>query len=138
MAKSNSYAGVIDDWLGLLEAVERNPEVQPSLDTERQSLASVLKEVQDLKARQEELKALRQEITQKLSETVGRGKEVAIRVRSVVRGKVGPKSERLVHFKVAPLRKRPRKPEVVFVTKPADGEGATPGVSASPSSKPVA
>lgn len=137
MASINSHADVVTDWEGLLEAGERNPEVQPSIETERQSLRLSLTEVQGLKARQQELKALGQEVTQQLGAAVSRGKEVAIRLRSVVRGKIGPKSERLVHFRVAPLRRRPRKPASV---KTPDGEapGTGPVASASPPVQPVA
>jgi hypothetical protein len=110
MSSINSHPDIIRDWQGLLEAAERNPDVQASIEEERQSLVKSLAEVQAIKARQEQLTALRQEATQQLNAAVARGKEEAIRIRSVVRGKIGPKNERLVHFKVAPLRKRPRKP----------------------------
>lgn len=128
MASASSYADVIGDWAGLLEAVERNAEVQPSLETERQTLALQLTTVQELKARQDELTALRQEVTQRLREELGLGRDVAMRVRAVAKGKLGPKSERLVHFRVAPLRKRSRK--TVSVKQP-DGEGTVAGASPS-------
>lgn len=133
MASASSYADLIRDWVGLLEAVERNPEVQPSVEAERQTLTQKLAAAQELKARQDELTALRQEVTQRLQEELGLGKEVAMRVRAMAKGRLGPKSERLVHFRVAPLRKRSRKAVAV---KPPDGEGTVPG--ASPSAKPVA
>lgn len=123
MSSINSFADVVRDWEGLLEAVQRNPELQIPLEAERQILVQSLEEIQAIKARQDELGALRQEVTQQLKAAVTRGKEAAIRVRSVVRGKIGPKNERLVHFKVAPIRKRPRKP----VVKPPDGETPAPG-----------
>ncbi|HYU34673.1 MAG TPA: hypothetical protein VEW48_21180 [Thermoanaerobaculia bacterium] len=109
----NSQADVIRDWEGLIDAVLRSPEVLPSVEPERQVLADILDDVQDLKARQEELNALRQEVTQKLLDTIARGKEVAIQIRSVLRGKVGAYNERLVHYNIAPIRRRPRKPPVV-------------------------
>jgi hypothetical protein len=118
MASINSYADIVRDWTGLLEAAERNPDVQPSVEAERQSLAQALTEAQSLKARQDELTALRQEGTQQLNAVLTRGKETAMRVRAVVKGKIGPRSERLVHFNVAPLRRRTRK----AAAKPPDGE----------------
>ena len=54
-----------------------------------------------------------------IAEVVRRGKETTMRLRSVAKGKIGPKSERLVHFGIAPLRKRTRKTAGV---KPPDGE----------------
>jgi len=86
--------------------------VLPSVEPERQTLAQLLGDVQELKARQEELKALRQEVTQQLLDAIVRGKEVAIQIRSVLRGKVGAYSERLVHYNIAPIRRRPRKKPV--------------------------
>jgi hypothetical protein len=117
MSSINSYADIFRDWEGLNEAALRNPEVQQSIEPERLSLLESLAEIQSLKGRQDELTALRQEVTQNLKAAIVKGKEVAIRVRSVVRGKIGPRSERLVHFKVAPIRKRTRKP--VAAVKPA-------------------
>jgi hypothetical protein len=133
MGKVSSHADVMADWEELLEAVKSNPDLQPLVDAERQSLGQSLTEVQGFKARQNELQGLRQEVTQKLTEAVVKGRDMATAIRSVLRGKVGPKSERLVHFKIAPIRKRPRKPGQT-VKKPVGGApGETPGSSATPS-----
>ena len=131
MPEINSFPDVTEDWVGVLDAAEKNPDLQPLIETERQSLTQLLAEVQSLKGRQVELTALRQEVTQQLRAALARGKELVIRIRSVVRGKVGPRNERLVHWRVAPLRRRPRRPGV----KP-DGE-APASAAASPSTKPV-
>lgn len=134
MAKPNSHADIMEDWDELVQAVQSDPEVQPAVDTDRQSLAQSLTTMQGLKARQNELRGLRQEVTQQLKAEVAKGRETAIKIRSVARGKIGPKSERLVHFKVAPLRKRPRKSKDQTVKKPVGGApGVTPGSSATPS-----
>lgn len=138
MPSRNSYADIITDWGNLLKATQRTPDVQPSIDSERQSLAQLLTEVQGLKARQEELSALRQEITQQLNVVVLRGKEVAIQIRSVVRGKIGPRNERLVHFKVAPIRKRQRKPTVVVEKPGGENPGTSEGAQAPPTDSPAA
>jgi hypothetical protein len=110
MSSRNSYPVLINNLKELLEAVNREPEVQPSIEEERQTLAQALAEVQSLRARQAELTALRQEATQQIKAALAQAKDAAIQVRSVVRGKIGPRNERLVHFKVTPIRKRRRKP----------------------------
>ncbi len=135
MPTVTAQADILFDWRGLIRATDLNPEVLPIVQSERDALEQFLGEFETLKGRQEELKALRQEATQKINTIVVQGKELAIRIRSVVRGKIGPKNERLVHFNVAPIRKRPRKP-----VKPPDEEpsGNEPGASVSPSTKPVA
>ncbi len=137
MASNNAFDSVVGNLQGILEAVERNPEVQPSVQEERQILTQSLTDIQGLKARQKELTALRQEATQQLNVAVSRGKEAAIRVKSVVRGKIGPRNERIVHFGLKPLRKRPRKAKQ---EKPTDGEtpGTDPGAAGTPSVKPAA
>jgi hypothetical protein len=127
MPSLNSFADIIRDWELLLDAAARSPEVQKGIEEERQIVEQVLAEVKTLKARQDELIALRQQVTQQLKETVVRGKEAAIQLRAVVKAKFGPRNERLVHFKVAPLRRRVRKrvdgekppPEEVPAAKPA-------------------
>ena len=138
MIRPTSHADVMADWDELLQAVQSDPDAQPSVETERQSLAQSLTEVQALKARQNELQGLRQEVTQKLTAAVAKGKDTALSVRSVLRGKVGPKSERLVHFKIAPLRKHPRKAKEA-VKKPAgEAPGTNPGPSTAPSGEGAA
>jgi hypothetical protein len=123
MPSPNSYADVMRDWELLLEAAQRSPEIQPGIETERLSMEKWLLDVRGMKARQDELIALRQQVTQELTTAVVKGKEAAIQLRAAVKAKLGPRSERLVHFKVAPLRKRPRKKVIVFVNKPVATEG---------------
>jgi hypothetical protein len=78
----------------------------------------LLSEARSLKARQELHNALRQELTQKIKDVVARGKEVAITIRAVAKGKIGYRSERLVQFKVAPVRRRVRKTPAVTPPDP--------------------
>ncbi len=127
----NSFNDVTGDWTGLNESVLLSPDLQSVLDTERLTLVQWLETVHALKARQDELRGLRQEVTQQLHAALTQGKEVAIRVRSMIRAKIGPKNERLVQFKVAPIRKRPRKP-----VKPPDGETPETSISGTTASPP--
>lgn len=122
MAEVNSMADLIRFCDGLLEAAEKNPEIRDGIEAERQVLAESLGEVKTLKASQDDLSARRQETTQKLKQAVARTKEAAMRFQAIVKAKLGPRSERLVQFEVAPLRKRPRKTVFVEVVKPPDGK----------------
>lgn len=45
MASVNSHADVVIDWMGLIEATARNPEVQEVISEERQVLSLTLTEV---------------------------------------------------------------------------------------------
>jgi hypothetical protein len=112
MPNLNSHADVVRDWERLLDAVLRSPEVQAGVETERVSVEQWLLRVRDLKARQDELSALRQGVTQELKAAVTSGKEAAIQLRAILKAKFGPRNERLVHFNMAPLRKRVRRPVV--------------------------
>jgi chromosome segregation ATPase len=134
MAIASSQNDVIRLNEGLLEAVDRIPELQPEVQKERQAVEEPLTEVKTLKARQEDLTAQRQEVTQKLTAALGRLREAGMQLRALVRAKLGLRNERLVQFSVAPLRKRSRG-RVVVVEKPVNGK---PAETDSPSAKPVA
>ena len=136
MSSINSQADVMTDWKGLIEASDRSPEVLQLVAPERQALGESLVEVETLKARQMELTAQRHEVTQQLKDAITRGKVIAIQIRSMARGKIGPLNERLVHFRVAPIRPRSRKR---ILPKPDDGGTETvTGAAVPPSAKPVA
>ena len=138
MPSARAQDSIIRDIEGLIEADDRNPETQPELTRERQGLVTSLSDIKPLKARQQELTALRQEVTQQLNAAFLRGRDAAISYRSAVRAKFGPRNERLVHYKIAPLRKRSRKLKVVFVTDPGgEASGTKPDAVASPPAKPV-
>jgi hypothetical protein len=64
------------------------------------------------------LTADKQKATQDLKAAVVEAQNLAIDGRAVIRGEVGARSEKLVEFGVAPLRRRSRK------AKPAEETGA--------------
>ncbi|HKH44472.1 MAG TPA: hypothetical protein VKM72_07400 [Thermoanaerobaculia bacterium] len=135
MSSINSHADLVTDLRELVEASDRSPEVKEEVAKERQEVVDSLTVIETLKARQLELSALRQETTQQLKFAVVRGKEAAMQFRATLKAKFGLRNERLVHFKVAPIRPRPRRK--LGERKPADGEVAVPQPTP-PSSKPVA
>jgi hypothetical protein len=138
MASINSYAEIFRDWEELLDALQKTPAVQPILEEERQELAAALAELQALKVRQLELKALRQLATQQLQAAVKRGKEAVMRIRPVVKGKIGPRSELLSQFKVTPVRPRPRKQKTEEKKPAGEAPGSGSSTPESPTGKPAA
>lgn len=131
---------VIRDTEDLLDAVETNPEVKDEIERERQLLLQSVGEVKTLKARQIELTAQRQETTQQLNAAVSRLRDAAMAFRAMVKAKLGFRNERLVQFKISPLRKRTRRGlEKKKKKLPPDGEviGHEPVVSAIPSAPSV-
>src|SRR5262245_40032345 len=111
------------------------------MEPERQTLTQTLAEIQSLRARQAELKAQKQTVTQQLKAAIAKAKEASTQVKSVAKGKMGPKNEMLTHFHVTPQRKRKRKPaeqpKDPSGEKPGTGPGgADPGTSVPPPKKP--
>jgi hypothetical protein len=119
----------------LLDAVERcSPEEKQSLDRDRQALAESLGALKGLKARQEELVALRLETTQKFQATVERLKDESLSLRAAAKWVLGPRNERLAHFDIAPVRAR----RGVNVKKRIEkAAGTRPGATVSSDPQPV-
>jgi hypothetical protein len=109
MSNNSSYADIIRDWEKLLASVQGDAASLPTADPHRLALQQTLDQIKAQKTRQDTLQATRQETTQDLKNLIVQGREQVIRLRGVVRAEVGPKSERLVQFGVAPLRKRSRR-----------------------------
>lgn len=127
MPSVGSYPGTVDDWEGLLTSARNNADKLPDISRHTTALELVLGQTRAMKAVQDSHTAARQEATQELKKLLARGRELAIRLRAVVKGEIGPTSERLVQFKVKPIRKRaPRKtaekpPEVTTPAAPSAG-----------------
>jgi hypothetical protein len=111
MPSPSSQADIIVDAEGMLDALSRDPVLQAGVVDEHQELDDALDAVRVLKGQQKEHNARRQETTQLLLKALERLREAALRLRAAVKAKLGPYSERLVQFNVAPIRRRSRKPE---------------------------
>ncbi len=104
MNAPKSFADILQDWELLLEAANDNEETLSPAAPVRQALALALAETRALKARQDSHGASRQQATQELYALVEKGKELARRLRGMTKGLLGTRTERLVQFKVAPIR----------------------------------
>jgi hypothetical protein len=121
------------DWEALRTAAHDNAPNLPDAQRALAAFEDILVKVQELKARQNSLTATRQETTQLLNKLMVDARELAMRLQAVVKSNLGPKSERLVQFKIAPLRKRkgkaktpPATPPPPAATTPAGEPEATP------------
>lgn len=123
---TGSFGNEMRDMEGALAAFADNAELLGGAEPQRAALAVIVAEIKVLKDRQDSHTAARQEVTQQLREAMTRGREAARRLRSAVRAILGTKNERLVQFKVAPLRKRSRKAasKLPEETPPAETKGA--------------
>jgi hypothetical protein len=110
MSNTDSYTQTTGDWEDVLAAAKENEALLPDLQAERTALEQSLAKAKGLKEQQNSFRAARQATTQDLKQTLVDGRQLAEKVRDAAKFKIGRRSERLVQFKVAPLRKRaPRK-----------------------------
>ncbi len=124
MKSIRSFADVVQDWEELLEAVNDNAEVLASAAPQQEALQTSLAALRVKRAHQASFTAGRQQATQDLGVLIEQGNENARRLRGLVRAVLGSKSERLVQFRVAPLRRRRSKAsEPAPVDKASGGSG---------------
>jgi len=119
MGSINAFGAIMADWRRLLAAWQYHAELLSGSAEERDVLAQALADAEALKGVQDQLQGDRQAATQQLNAVLAHGKEVAIRIRSLARSKIGPKSEQLVHFRVAPIRPRKKRREATVEAPPA-------------------
>jgi hypothetical protein len=124
MPNINSFADLVQDQEKLLRAFQDNAATLSPAEAQRDTVAGNLKALQELKARQDSFAAQRQQATQELVTLMKQAREDASRLRALVKGLLGTKNERLVQFKVAPVRSRPRTTVVVVKAAPAVEEPA--------------
>ena len=108
MPDINSFADLVLDQEKLLRAFEDNAEVLVPAGPQRDAVASNLSQLHATKGRQDSFTAQRQEATQELNALMHHTREDARRLRALVKGLLGTRSERLVQFQVAPNRTRVR------------------------------
>ena len=107
------------------------PETTTDLQRLLAALQKALADAQAAKARQDFHKSERQVASQDLKATLTQGRDLAMRLRSAAKFKIGPRNEKLAQFNIKPLRKRTRK-----ATAPA-APAATPPPAAAPAAKPA-
>ncbi len=119
MANVNTHQTVFRDWEGLLSANKDKASLLTAAEPLRATLEGALTNCKALKDRQDSLTGDKQRTTQELRAAIVEGKEVARRLRAIVKGSLGTDNEQLVQFSVAPRRKRgPRKAKTPTVNPP--------------------
>jgi hypothetical protein len=130
MKVNASYADFVTDWEQLLTAVNGEPELANLRS--RPLLEQALAEVKATNARQTLHKAERQQATKDLDAGLLKGKDLASHLRAEIRAELGLRAERLVQFRVQPLRAKPRRKKKSPTGEPTtpptgtSAEGATP------------
>jgi len=114
----NSRAEFIVDAKKLSAAYLANAADLPGLDPLHQELATLLPELEALGILQDAQTAAVQQTTLEIEERLARGRLVVTRLRNVVRGFYGTRTEKVVEFGIRPFRKPVRAPKVIEVQVP--------------------
>lgn len=109
MPNNSSLADTILEADQTVAAITVNADQLPSAGKYREPLVQAVAELKDLKVRQQTLRADKQKVTQDLKAAVRRVKDLLLHLKTAVRSDIGPRSEKLVEFNMAPLRQRSRR-----------------------------
>ncbi len=107
---ANNFPNTVLDLEQLRESIVKHLSLMPAAEKFLAPLDTALAKIRALNAQRATLIADKQKATQDLKAAVVEAQNLAIDVRAVIRGEVGARSEKLVEFGVAPLRRRRRKP----------------------------
>ena len=104
----NAHGETFREWESQLGAYEAHSDLLPNSGPLSNELRGLLAQARQLKAQQEEYEGRRQWATQQLKELIERGQELVRRMRGYAKSQLGTKSELLVQFGAAPIRRKPR------------------------------
>jgi len=102
--RPKAFADLFTDWERLLTAVNVNEVDLPELSVE--PLQDVVNEVRNITARQDAHRAGLRADTRRLRELMVRGQDHALQLRSIIRGRLGPRNAKLAEFRIRILGTR--------------------------------
>ncbi len=108
MKRAVSQDEKVQDWSGLLKAARESAAELEGVGPLITALEESRDQAVDLRSRRNALAASAHELTLQLEAAFNAGRDAAIRLRSYIRGKLGPRSGKLLRYGIKPLRKRPR------------------------------
>lgn len=126
MPNKASQADVITDAEQLVAATQMNKDQLSGIEKHRAPVIQALAEIKALKTLQQTLTADKQQATHDLKAAINRLKDLTIFLRTAIRGEMGPCTEKLVAFGIAPLRPRSRRAKPVEVPEEAEPAVAEP------------
>jgi hypothetical protein len=122
MPKLTAYGNTFRDWEALLGAVERNAGMVVVDDALKTELTNLLAKVREIKVEQEDLLGKSRGMTEVLRHTVEDGKEVARKIRGMVLGRLGSKTELLKQYGIPPGRRKGRPVKTPLAPPPTTGK----------------
>ena len=121
-----SLADFVTDWETLLKNVSDAAAELPNMDVYKAALDQLLASAKDGIALSHARRGQKQQETKDLQELIGKGKDAAAKLRSAIKAHFGPKSEMLLKFGMAPIRKRKKKTESQTAKEPAPAHPPAP------------
>jgi hypothetical protein len=106
MRNPTSYADRLVDFEKLLAAATANADKLPDLSVLRAPLEQIVTELKGLTTRSDTLVADKQVLVKQRKDALRRGHVQSIALRAAIRGVIGPFEEKLVEFRVTPIRPR--------------------------------
>ncbi len=129
MPKS-AFVDFTGEWKQFMLAYDANAGDLAHIQPQRNELEIIHDRAITLSSRQDALRAELNQTTKDLNETMVRGKDLNSRLKAVVKGHYGAKSEKLIEFQMKPYRRRQKaKPETVEAPKLIQPEKPTPDVN---------
>src|SRR4051812_30655195 len=123
-----ALAESLSDWEKLIANASAHASDIPELGQKLEALRAVLEHAKATYARQQELEGERRQVTQDLAEDKERGRQLAMLIRSFLRGIYGPNHPRLPSFgmKARPLAKGDSSPKPIFKTPEPEEQDTAP------------
>jgi hypothetical protein len=126
MARLRQYLSCLNLWEEVAAAVEEHAAELPHMEMVRPELLSLLEQAQSLVVEMNEHTSGKQEAKQFLLRVLRTGKALVDVMQTAARQRFGNDSEKLVKFRVQPLRGRPRKQPPVAPNPEAPTPTPTP------------
>jgi hypothetical protein len=110
--KSNSRNDQVQDWSELLKTAQENGAELDGAEPLIAALDVSQTQAVSLRSRRDALVASAREATRQVNEAFATGRDAAIVLRSYIRAVLGPRSEKLLRYRIKPIRKRRRSSHV--------------------------
>ena len=109
-----NFANTVVDLEQLRDSIAKHLDLMPGAEKFLAPLDTALVKIRSISNLRATLTADKQKATQDLKAAIAEAQSLAIDARAVIRGEVGARSEKLVEFGVAPLRRHSRKAKPEF------------------------
>jgi hypothetical protein len=104
MKNPRTFSDIVYDVEKLIAAVDNNAELLPLTEPLRRELATVAADLRSQRTRRENLRADKQVLSREMTVTSRKALDLSSALRSLIKGSLGVRSEKLTEFDIAPRR----------------------------------